>query len=313
MNRSLAPDIKLGLSVAASWMWGTSLIVGMEVARTRGMLTWLIWAGANTLALWLFGELTRRGILGRRVFNKPAVRLAGTVIQCFILVINLNVLHAVLLRLGILSIPAYWLASGMGLGIAAWMYRGGLSLSILTDRWQWLLTVLSASVIISIGCLGGAGRIAFPAAGGSDVLWGLWSSCILLSGPIGDIEHWQRAELAGTSCAFGWGAAAFALYLGLVFGMSLFEFNRAMNLLLLMAGLCATSSTLDSVIVALHEAGGRKAGTGIAVALCLLWGLLLDWGVLAVWSWAGIFRVAFALYILALAYRHSRGRGHSEA
>ena len=89
----------------------------------------------------------------------------------------------------------------------------------------------------------------------------------------------------------------------LVLGMAHFAFNTAMNAVLLVAVLCVTSSTIDSIAVALHEIGGRRTGTAAALSLCIFWGVFAHMGVLSLWSHAGIFRVAFALIILRLACR----------
>ena len=39
------------MSLAASWAWGTSLVVGMETVQTKGFIPFLIWAIANSLAI----------------------------------------------------------------------------------------------------------------------------------------------------------------------------------------------------------------------------------------------------------------------
>lgn len=70
--RILPKQAKLGVSVAASWAWGTSLIVGMEIAQQKGLKTWLIWAIANAATLAVFGALTRTGLLARHVFDGEA-------------------------------------------------------------------------------------------------------------------------------------------------------------------------------------------------------------------------------------------------
>ena len=39
------------MSLAASWAWGTSLVVGMETIQTKGLIPFMIWAIANSLAI----------------------------------------------------------------------------------------------------------------------------------------------------------------------------------------------------------------------------------------------------------------------
>lgn len=299
---------KIGVSTAASWAWGTSLVVGMEIAQQRGLMTWFIWAIANTLTLAVFGYLARTGILGRHVFEMPAVKWAAILIQAFCLVIQLNIINKVLTQMGAGQWTAYAIASAVGVIFTLLMYKNGLPTSILTDRFQWFICIGSIIAIIGIGLLSGVEFVQYPKSTGGDITWGIWSACILLAGPIGDVQHWQRAEVAGKTHAFSWGAFFFGFYMLLILAMSMFKFNLAMNVLLLFAVLCVTSSTIDSIAVAMHEISNKKVGTTAALFICLFWGVFAQIGVIELWSKAGVYRVAFALMILCVASIQFRRR-----
>jgi hypothetical protein len=148
--------------------------------------------------------------------------------------------------------------------------------------------------------------MVFPESSLSDIMWGAWSACILLSGPIGDVQHWQRAEIDTTGHGYRWGAVFFALYMAMILAMAHFQFNGVMNAILLVAVLCVTSSTIDSIAVAMHEISNKQIGTAVALAICVFWGILAQFGVLTLWSHAGIYRVGFALLILYIAYKSLR-------
>lgn len=60
----------LGTSIAISWAWGTSLILGMEIARTQGIETFAIWATANCLTLAIFGLLYKKRYLNSLLWIK---------------------------------------------------------------------------------------------------------------------------------------------------------------------------------------------------------------------------------------------------
>lgn len=77
---ALTKPVKLGMSAAASWAWGTSLTVGMEIAQQKGLMAWSIWAVANVLTLVLFGELARRGVLVCKVFDILLIKTAAILI-----------------------------------------------------------------------------------------------------------------------------------------------------------------------------------------------------------------------------------------
>ncbi len=302
-------DVKTGVSAAASWAWGTSLILGMQIAQQKGLGAWGIWAAANTLALAFFGLLTRHGLLGRHVFDRPWIKVMALLIQCFCLVIQMNIIFVVLKDMGISETEAYLSAVAVGWVFTLAMYRHGLAASIRTDCWQWAVVMIAVVLIIGMGAAERAPCLAFPPSSRGDLLWAAWSACILLSGPIGDVQHWQRAEAAGGGPAFYWGSVFFGLYMLLVLVMARFSFTRGMHVILLFAVLAVTSSTIDSIAVAMHEIGSRKAGTLLALGLCTFWGVFAQMGVIELWSRAGAYRVAFALLILGLAMAAKRRDG----
>lgn len=296
-------ELKLGISAAASWAWGTSLIVGMQIAQQKGLTAWLIWAIANSLTLAVFGELTRRGVLGRRIFNLKPIKCAALLIQCLCLLIQMNIIFEVLVDFGLGWWESYCAASGLGIVFTLWMYKHGLVTSIKTDVWQWIITIVAILCIIGVGVCTETTLISFPTSTSNDIFWGIWSAFILLSGPIGDVQHWQRAEVAGNSKAYLYGAAFFSVYMLMILCMSFFEFNAVMNCILLIAVLCVTSSTIDSIAVAMHEIANKTVGTLVSIFICLFWGVFAEIGVLSLWSHAGIYRVGFAILILFLAWR----------
>lgn len=291
----------LGLSVAASWAWGTSLIVGMEIAQTKGLAAWFIWATANALTLALFGWLVRCGLLSRRVYDMKPVKAAAIVIQAFCLIIQMNIINKVIMQMGGSAGLAYAVATATGVIFTLWMYRHGLKTSVITDKFQWVITLVVISAILLVGLLDGAPRVVYPASTKADILWGVWSACILFAGPIGDVQHWQRGEISPRG--YFTGAAWFAVYMLLILAMSSMHFNGVMNALLLVAVLCVTSSTIDSIAVAMHEVSSKQAGTLLALFLCVFWGVFAKIGVIELWSHAGIYRVGFAAAIIAVALR----------
>lgn len=297
----MSASIRLGVSAAASWAWGTSLIVGMEIAQSKGLLAWFIWATANCLTLVFFGELTRRGVLGRHVFDKLLVKWSAILVQVFCLVIQLNIINQVVLQFGASPMVSYLIATAVGVFFTLLMYRRGLETSILTDNYQWAITMLSIVAIVAVGVWQGVPRVVYPTSATSDILWGIWSAVILMSGPIGDVQHWQRAETSGRGKAYAWAALFFAIYMGLVLVMSMFQFNALMSAILFIAVLGVTSSTIDSIAVALHEVANKKVGTVVALFICVFWGVFAKMGIVELWSKAGVYRVAFALLILFIA------------
>ena len=284
-------NITMGLSIAFSWAWASSLVLGQQIAIERGIIPFAIWAIANTLTLGIFGVLFKRGLFTRRIFDNRIFKTFASIIQACCLIINLNIMNQI--------IGNYWITTAIGLFFIALMYRKGLLTSVLTDKWQGIVALATLILIISVGAVSNAPIVAHPINSSGGVLWALWSACILLTSPFGDVQMWQRAQ--ANEKAFWCGSAFFGLYMVLIFVMSYFQFNAAMSALLLIACLAVTTSTIDSITVALHEVANKKVGTAIAAFLCVFWGVFKEIGIVELWSTIGIYRVAFCVSVLAVA------------
>lgn len=300
--KRLLSSMYIGTSIAISWAWGTSLILGMQIAQQKGLEAFLIWAFANCITLAIFGILYKSRYLQQRVLDQKGVRIFTNLIQIFCLIIQLKILNETFWNF-FDPLTSYCLAAFFGIFLTIWMYRKGLAASIFTDLFQGIGTLL---VLLAMGgyCLvnfepGATGTSSF-----NDITWGIWSACILLSGIITDIQHWQRAEVNGKNWSFECASVFFAVYLSLVFFLSKYQFDDTLNILLLLAVIGVTTSTIDSIAVALHRDFGRKIGTLIGLGICVGFGLLVELSVLNLWSYFGIIRVGLALYILTWCYRN---------
>jgi len=293
---------KLGTSVAASWAWGTSLIMGQQIAQEKGLFAWVIWAVCNTLTLALFGFLSKKGYLSADIYHRKEVKIIAVIIQLFCLLVQLNFINKQFLTITGNENMSYIITALIGIGFTLMVFKKGLPTSVKTDVAQWIMAIGVVIAIIVVGKFGGAELQTFAPTSSSGISWGIWSGLILFAGPIGDVQHWQRAEADKSGKAYYIGAALFGLYMLLILGMAFFKFNKTMNILLLIAVLGITTSTIDSIAVALHELGNKKVGTGASIALCLLFGLFVKMGMIDLWSSFGVIRLAFAVGILLLPY-----------
>ena len=302
MLQSFSQNLYLGTSIAISQAQGTSLILGIQIAQTKGLEAFLIQAIANCLTLALFGQLYKRKIIFSQVLDLPLVRIFTNLIQVFCLVIQLKILNETLL--GFFDpVASYLITVLCASGLLLWMFRRGLRASIFTDSIQGSMTLIALLGMVSY-CLWNQEVIPTPSSGSSDISQGIWSACILLSGIMTDIQHQQRAEVNKGGYAFEYASILFALYLSLVYILSKFQFDYTLNLLLLLVVLGVTTSTIDSIAVALHRDFGRKIGTLVGLSICIGFGVLLELSVLSIWSYFGVIRVGLALYILYQCYNN---------
>lgn len=82
-----------GMSLAANWAWGTSLIVGMELVQTKGVIPFAIWAVANSMALPLFGFLAYRIKYLERIITSKPVTAFTTIVLVFCIWIQMNAIY----------------------------------------------------------------------------------------------------------------------------------------------------------------------------------------------------------------------------
>lgn len=291
---------KIGASSAASWAWGTSLIMGQQIAQEKGIIAWIIWAVCNTLTLALFGWLYNKKKISPETYNRKEVKVIALIIQLFCLLVQLNFINQQFLVITGNSTLAYFITIALGIFFTLIVYKKGLPTSVKTDVGQWILAIVSIITIILIGIFTKAPLQTFDPTSMNGVLWGVWSGLILFAGPIGDVQHWQRAEADESKKGYYLGAFLFGLYMLLILSMAFFKFTMIMNIVLLIAVLGITTSTIDSIAVALHEIGNKKIGTGLALALCVAFGLFVKMGMLQLWSSFGVIRFAFAVSILLL-------------
>ena len=291
---------KLGTSAAASWAWGTSLIMGQQIAQEKGLTAWVIWAVCNTLTLALFGFLSNKGYLSADIYRRKEVKIIAVIIQLFCLLVQLNFINKQFLTITGNENTAYIITALIGVGFTLMVFRKGLPTSVKTDVVQWIMAIGVVIAIIAVGKFGGAELQAFAPTSSSGVTWGIWSGLILFAGPIGDVQHWQRAEADKSGKAYYIGAVLFGLYMLLILGMAFFKFNKAMNIMLLIAVLGVTTSTIDSIAVALHEMGNKKIGTGVSIMLCGTFGMFVKMGMMDLWASFGVIRFTFAVGILLL-------------
>ncbi len=291
---------RIGASSAASWAWGTSLIMGQQIAQEKGIIAWIIWAVCNTLTLALFGWLYNKKKISPETYNRKEVKVIALIIQLFCLLVQLNFINQQFLIITGSTTASYLITIALGFFFTLIVYKKGLPTSVKTDVYQWIMAIVSIIAIISVGIFTKAPLQVFAPTSMSGVLWGVWSGLILFAGPIGDVQHWQRAEADESKKGYYLGAFLFGLYMLLILGMAFFKFTLPMHIILLVAVLGVTTSTIDSIAVALHEVGNKKIGTGLSLLLCIAFGVFVKMGMLQLWSSFGVIRFAFAVGILLL-------------
>lgn len=282
------------MSLAASWAWGTSLVVGMNIVQNRGAVPFLIWGVANSLALPLFGYLAFRIPYFDDIMKSKPVVLFQSVVQVFALWIQMNAIYEI--TEGMIGTTA---ATILALTIAVLflflMYTNGIWRGVVLDQPIWTLCY-GAMVVIAVSgfVLGNNTREIVMLNSMSDVSWALYTCLVLFCGPLMNLPFWQVARKIrdeGKMQAFNLSGVLFAVYLVLVYILAAFEFVPFMNLLLTITVCCVSISTIDNAIVGLQEFAGRKVGFVAAVASIIAWPVVIPMGVMNLWLTMGTARI----------------------
>ena len=295
------------MSLAASWAWGTSLVVGMETMQTKGVIPFIIWAIANSLAIPLFGFIAYRIPNLEKVVNSKIVMIFTTIVSVFCLWIQLNAIYQYLCNLSFMTeITSKIVSITIMVLMTIALYKNGLLKSIFIDNPLWSLCYV---LLIALAICGFAGNVETyniaKYTNQSEIFWALNSCLILFSGPIMCIQNWQMAEILkkeNKMKAHYLAGVLFAIYMTFIGILANFKFNGIMNIILIFVVLCVALSTADAAIVGIQKIANKKWGTIISLLAIAVWNWVIPMGVMGLWTTMGNMRkyVAGACIIVAV-------------
>lgn len=307
------------MSLAASWAWGTSLVVGMQTIQEKGIIPFLIWAIANSLALPLFGFIAYRIPNLSKVVNSKIVTFFTTIVMVFCLWIQMNAIYQYLNNLTFITdITSKIISIAIMIFMVITLYKDGLVKSIFIDNPLWFLCYALLFVLLILGFVFRVERYSLVSVvNQKEISWALNSCIILFSGPIMCIQNWQMAEklkAENKMKAHYTAGLLFALYMAFVGCLGYFHFNGIMNIILVLVVLCVSLSTADAAIVGLQKIAGKKIGVIIALIAIALWNFVSSMGVMGLWTTMGNMRkyVAGACIIVAIGMYFYQKRKNRE-
>lgn len=296
------------MSLAASWAWGTSLVVGMQTVQTKGLIPFLIWAIANSLAIPLFGFIAYRIPNLEKVVNSKVVMIFTTIVSVFCLWIQLNAIYQYLCNLEFMTeLVAKVIAMAVILIMTVALYKDGLVKSIFLDNPLWSLCYVLLLILVILGFVTNVERhIIVNFTDKSQISWALNSCLILFSGPVMCIQNWQMAEKLKSENkmkAHYLAGVLFAIYMAFVGVLANFKFTGIMNIILILVVLCVALSTADAAIVGIQRIANKKWGTAISLLAIASWNWIIPMGVMGLWTTMGNMRkyVAAICIIVAVA------------
>lgn len=299
------PTLYYALSICATWAGIGSLMNGVTMTQTYGVLPSLIWVLGNVLACILFGAVALKIPKVREVFCSKVMRWICGLMCVFQAWLSMNGTQTVfadtVLGKDFGMIVAYATAA-LFLII---LLRYGMIRNVLTDGFGWIIVYLLALGVTIAAMLYSRGSYnAIPMIADADSMrTGIWKAILLLPGPFTypyffEILNYNDRNDDGTQRvnvrrAFTLGGIFFGIYMAIIFLLAWAQFTPALNLVKAFLITIIGASTLSSSMYSIYIAFGKKLGLVINAGLIALWAVLIPLGVMGMWTLMASVRIYF--------------------
>lgn len=296
----------MAISIAASWAWGVSVIVGIQVFQNKGVEAFTIWAAANALTLAVFGFAAAK--ISKDVRKLPEI-LPGNLkpvysgfqylIQFFSILVNLTAIKTAVSMIGYTNNYS-WLFLGtlLVLGVVMW----GFPHVIQGNMAKYVLWI---GLLLTVIFMSGHGIIIKHSAS-ADISWGLYGALILFCGPVMDQQMWQRrAAFGGNTKPFILASVFFGIYMLLVGSVAAVSAGKGMLIATIVFLVAASTLTSAASAISYFHSNIKSARIAIATvfliaAICMIFNL----SVLQIWVLYGSLRIPFALFAFYRIFKH---------
>ena len=320
------PKLYYALSICATWAGIGSLMNGVAMTQTYGIVPSAIWVLGNTLACILFGIIALRVPKVRAVFRSKIMLWICGLMCVFQSWLAMNGMQTIFedteLGKGFGTAVAY----GLAILFLVILFRFGMIRNVLTDGFGWLI-VYGLAVIVTVAAL-------FYTQDNLNVIgWGLepenmkagiWKAILLLPGPFTypyffKILDYNELNEDGTQrvdaqAAFTLGGIYFGIYMLITFLLAWAQFTPALNLAKAVLITIIGTSTLSSAMYSIYIAFGKKVGLAVNIGLIGLWHVLMPLGVMGMWTLMASVRIYFVgAGILVAVLWHLATRKKKEA
>ena len=319
------PTLYYALSICATWAGIGSLMNGVEMTRTYGVVPSLIWVFGNTIACILFGLIANKIPKVREVFrSKPMMWICG--IMCiFQSWLSMNGMQTVFADTVLGATFGKVIAYVEAVVFLIILLKRGMIRNVLTDSFGWIVVyalaigVTVAAVIMSRGDM----NVMSLGLDTANMKTGIWKAILLLPGPFTypyffSILDYNDKNEDGTQKvnvrkAFTLGGIFFGIYMAIIFILAWTKFSPALNIVKAILITIIGTSTLSSAMYSIYIAFGRKVGLAANAGLVALWHVLIPLGVMGMWTLMASVRIYFVIggILVAVAWyfiekHHSR-------
>lgn len=299
------PTLYYALSICATWAGIGSLMNGVTMTLTYGVLPSLIWVLGNVLACILFGAVALKIPKVREVFCSKVMRWICGLMCVFQAWLSMNGTQSVFADTVLGKDFGMIVAYAMAVLFLIILLRYGMIRNVLTDGFGWIIVYLLALGVTIAAMLYSRGSYnAIPMIADADSMrTGIWKAILLLPGPFTypyffEILNYNDRNDDGTQRvnvrrAFTLGGIFFGVYMAIIFLLAWAQFTPALNLVKAFLITIIGASTLSSSMYSIYIAFGKKLGLVINAGLIALWAVLIPLGVMGMWTLMASVRIYF--------------------
>lgn len=299
------PQLYYALSICATWAGIGSLMNGVTMTQTYGIIPSLIWVFGNVVACILFGAVALKIPKVREVFGSRLMKWICGLMCVFQAWLSMNGTQAVFADTPLGADYGMMVAYFLAVIFLLILLINGMIRNVLTDGVGWIVVYLLALFVTIAALIHSRGNYnAIPLIKDADSMRiGIWKAILLLPGPFTypyffEILNYNEANEDGTRPvdvrkAFTMGGLFFGVYMAIVFLLAWAQFTPALNLIKAVLITIIGASTLSSSMYSIYIAFGKKVGLVINAGLIAGWNILIPLGVMGMWTLMASVRIYF--------------------
>ena len=299
------PQLYYALSIAATWAGIGSLMNGVTMTQTYGVIPSLIWVLGNTVACILFGAVALKIPKVREVFGSSIMKWICGIMCVFQAWLSMNGMQTVFSDTALGPDFGKYVAYALAVIFLLILLKFGMIRNVLTDGFGWVIVYLMAVGVTIAAAIHSAGHFNnIPLVQDAESMKiGLWKAFLLLPGPFTypyffEILNYNEKNEDGTQRvnvrrAFTMGGVFFGIYMAIVFPLAWTQFSPALNIVKAILITIIGTSTLSSSMYSIYIAFGKKVGLVINAALIAGWSILIPLGVMGMWTLMASVRIYF--------------------
>lgn len=308
------PTLYYAMSIAATWAGIGSLMNGVVMTQTYGIVPSLIWVLGNTLACILFGIFAVKIPKLREVFATKLMKYICGIMCVFQCWLGMNGMQTVF--------ADTVLGEKFGIAVAyieavvfiIMLLRQGMIRNVITDELGWIVVYLLAAGVTVAAAIHSRGNYNVISLGleAGPMKAGIWKAILLLPGPFTypyffEILNYNESNEDGAAKidakkAFVLGGVLFGAYMAIIFLLAWTKFSPVLNIIKALLITLIGTSTLSSAMYSIYIAFGKKCGLAINVGLTALWHVLIPLGVMGMWTLMASVRIYFVAGAIAAAF-----------